>query len=816
MRYERGESPEEKLDHEYQYLRRMVDRVIKWGDNDTDIDELQARCIKFVKKAKKIRYHVVGMRTIESFINDPHRIPVYLFAKQTKGTSHFPTRPSSKNIQLGTPLENTPQQTGEIRSNSHNYSTSNLRETKNKSQPASSKIQKSPGRYRSPAEVLEKSTSSSQRRLPSHQSRADQKQPLPSPALVSKIMGSALKSSGQARTQSNFSPSSHNIRQTGNLYRAYLTAAPGTSTNDILRVVQQWIDEKQFNVSIFDNQTNIFEDGRGSAETTSVIENEKIYRLRVSEKNEQDVTYSSTILIGDIPDPWIWINIVNDNNQYVAVPRVAKYLLEKFDLFDADWAMQPEATRIGPEHVLNLVSMIRDRKRRIPLILAGSSDEPEMRDVFQQGLETWGNHVFGMGAVAILDPEATDRFNEIVGKSFAVSPWSLRTFLPEIELDDPSSARHHRFLGTRRLVEERPERVAFRLGNIVRSIAASTSVPSIVLDSVHKLEQESHRRLIHALDPSVRIDQSSLIRRSLAPTSAISTDPQIGEFHQLRIQVKMACEWLEIPSLDEDNILLVAEAVDYRKRNESVFLRVKDQLNKLESENASLRKDQSDMYEIFGLFEKDVANAEERSRSLDKQVVRLQNQVSRLQSSLARHEDPATVYGEEETSSEFPTPENMEDLLDKLVGLRAYGVYFTGDESVVEDLDRLDNTGSIVEVAWDCIVSCVDYLRAKAEGACRGNMHDYLHNPPSGFRTVAPAKHASRESDSTLNQYGNLRIFKVPADVDPTETILMQAHFKLPRAGMSSPRMHYYDDSNNSGGIYIGYIGPHLRIDGTN
>lgn len=38
----------------------------------------------------------------------------------------------------------------------------------------------------------------------------------------------------------------------------------------------------------------------------------------------------------------------------------------------------------------------------------------------------------------------------------------------------------------------------------------------------------------------------------------------------------------------------------------------------------------------------------------------------------------------------------------------------------------------------------------------------------------------------------------------------MWAYFKCSKDGTKSPRMHYYDDTDNTGKIYIGYIGPHL------
>ena len=67
-----------------------------------------------------------------------------------------------------------------------------------------------------------------------------------------------------------------------------------------------------------------------------------------------------------------------------------------------------------------------------------------------------------------------------------------------------------------------------------------------------------------------------------------------------------------------------------------------------------------------------------------------------------------------------------------------------------------------------------------------------------------------------MNQYGRERIFKVPTEVDKDGLAVMEAHFRLGKVGMISPRMHYYDNVEHDDRIYVGYIGPHLRTDGTN
>jgi len=44
----------------------------------------------------------------------------------------------------------------------------------------------------------------------------------------------------------------------------------------------------------------------------------------------------------------------------------------------------------------------------------------------------------------------------------------------------------------------------------------------------------------------------------------------------------------------------------------------------------------------------------------------------------------------------------------------------------------------------------------------------------------------------------------------------MEAHFKIGKLGMVSPRMHVLDCWVNHGKVFVGYIGAHLRVVQTN
>jgi hypothetical protein len=61
----------------------------------------------------------------------------------------------------------------------------------------------------------------------------------------------------------------------------------------------------------------------------------------------------------------------------------------------------------------------------------------------------------------------------------------------------------------------------------------------------------------------------------------------------------------------------------------------------------------------------------------------------------------------------------------------------------------------------------------------------------------------------------NQRVFRVPTTVSSEGFALMAAHFRPTRHDSFAIRMHYLDDTENTGKIYIGYIGKHLENAGS-
>lgn len=784
----------DQLDALLRSLRRRIDRAGRGALTRAEVDDLHRDCIAFRDKARRLEYFAIGLRAIDNFIaNSSRQDP----SAVSKGASADHRRATTQDRIQGDPtngegLRHRPPQSryGFVPPANPPKSAvppEGITPTAEVPGTARPPLPPTPVRTESPTTIT------------------------PSPAQLKGVMGKQLTTT-PVRPQADGPPQrphQESHRSTA-IYRTYLTSDSGVEFTQVLNVVREWMIEKEIHADLSTSGRFVHPDNSSITEITRVTTPVDLFRLTLIEKNaDSGATYNTNLVINGGGSPWVWLDISNDINSYVAVPRVAQRLLKRFPFFDGSWPMRPDATPVRTEGVPSLLKALADPHRRVPLLVAGSTDDPDMNEVFQLGLKHWGRQVFGMGGVALLDPPATQEFNKTVQRNFHLSPWSLRTFLPDLDLDDPSSSTRHRFVGAKRLVEDRPDRVASLLGHVARSVASTKPAPAAVLDALHRLDQESNRRLLESL----RVRQTREGPRDTEILRRHRRTPDDGEVQtpltELEEQVAMVLDILGIPSFEDERLLDIAEVWEVSKQAEGATEQIASRLERLEEDNARLRSDREQYIALTELAESETALSGQREFELREQVLYLQSQ-------LAKYENAADVYDEFTIPPAQGVPENMEDLVDRLVELEEHHVYFTGDARITEALAEQDHAGAVVRTTWEALQACVDYLRCKSQDDFQGSLHDYLKASPSGYRSFPVGKHAALESESTRNQFWRERVFPVPAAVRDQKETFMESHFKLAKIGMVSPRMHYFDDSNSSGCIYVGYIGPHLQTVGTN
>ncbi|MFC7742213.1 hypothetical protein ACFQXA_16540 [Nocardiopsis composta] len=168
-------------------------------------------------------------------------------------------------------------------------------------------------------------------------------------------------------------------------------------------------------------------------------------------------------------------------------------------------------------------------------------------------------------------------------------------------------------------------------------------------------------------------------------------------------------------------------------------------------------------------------------------------------------------------------PQKVEELLDRITDEQTLpNLFFTiEDRDTVRELTGSRKEGLWVTRAWEALLALDDYARYQLEHPSSGlGFHDYLREPPDGYAAIPVRRLASRESDTVRNRdkFSDKRVFRVPQEVSPDGEVTMLAHIKLDSEYGICPRLYFYPDlgPGTTNRIYIGYLGRHLPVQGTN
>ncbi|MEU8310339.1 hypothetical protein AB0C84_42895 [Actinomadura sp. NPDC048955] len=132
-------------------------------------------------------------------------------------------------------------------------------------------------------------------------------------------------------------------------------------------------------------------------------------------------------------------------------------------------------------------------------------------------------------------------------------------------------------------------------------------------------------------------------------------------------------------------------------------------------------------------------------------------------------------------------------------------------------LDHFPQAAAWRRRAWDALSTLEAYAQARSHQEPVSDLLAYCRSgaPEVSIATsiIALGEYERVRSDE---RYRRARTFPVPADVDPRGEAFFGAHIRLGPGRPPAPRMHFLDDTSNTGRIYIGYIGPHLPNQRTN
>ncbi|MFT3835288.1 MAG: hypothetical protein QM711_18550 [Micropruina sp.] len=568
---------------------------------------------------------------------------------------------------------------------------------------------------------------------------------------------------------------------------------------DAVAQVKHWLREKGFDVDL---DASVDQSTATATLAVRRLEAGDAVDLRIQLVEEQVTgTWATEFIAHDEPGADDWINVVvsNSRGRFVAVPRLARYLMQVLQLHDGliEFVDQPQV--FGPERLDDLVALLSDEARHGLVFVAGTNDKIPFQ-AFARKLGAWTKEINGLGQVILLTPDATAALIDRGKPQFAAPPWTIRTYQPGVKFDDPSDARRHRILGTTRLASEKDSVILTLLGDVARQQAATRPVDPAVRSTRRRFERLENRRLVEevavAVTPVPEEAPPTAEPESVEPSTPVKGTPQpkVSE-------IGLVKRILGLKEITEQALLdLMSRARQWgvdRASAQALQRRVDELLSKVEQlEDANT--------DLLAALDDEQSTNELLHLDLDDHG----GKINWLQSRLKDRGDYEAAYLNTPDNFRVERPDSFEKLLDLIESTD--GVSFTGNASDVLRLSQIDTNDAALRTAWDAVLALADYAKARANGDCASGLDHYLKHTPTGYRTVSSNKFGDTETGITMRRFGKERIFPVPTSVHPAGHVEMKAHFKLARTGMTSPRMHIYDGHPAAPCVFIGYIGPHL------
>ncbi|GHF44331.1 hypothetical protein FHX82_001872 [Amycolatopsis bartoniae] len=272
-------------------------------------------------------------------------------------------------------------------------------------------------------------------------------------------------------------------------FRSFLRVAPGQALLDtVIEHLGRWLASKEIHLDADRAGQYVLDHDDLVTVLRDHVEGGQLYRWRRQHPDAQprDV-WRTTITVLELPDEpgWIWTEIETRDdcpalgeapfNRCMSVPSVLRGLLAEIEALDGRTEIAPSPQWVTLGHLPDLMDYLADETRRGPVYMISQGQQP--RDEFERWARevTW--HLVGMGSAFLLDPAVELGFNEMVGSGLAVPPGTMRTYLPEVDLDNPEDPLRHRILGRTRIVGTDTRRLARMLGRAERDRAAKMPIP---------------------------------------------------------------------------------------------------------------------------------------------------------------------------------------------------------------------------------------------------------------------------------------------------------------------------------------------------
>ncbi len=532
-------------------------------------------------------------------------------------------------------------------------------------------------------------------------------------------------------------------------------------------------------------------------------------------------------------DDWVWVDVnappstpgpagsqerlVKDVDAgdawWTGVPHMVRAILSAADAHDGEMVLSARPAVVTEADVDGLISAICDPGRRGTALVAAPIPDvpgPAMID----HVERLTRECVGLSGIYVLDAGAAAQLGESFGPAHSVPLGAVRTFLPEVDPASAVDARRHRVLLARTIAEQVPGKLAHLLGRANRSRALTLPLPAPVAQVDRLLSREEPATVLRAIQatppgsPGRRSGDGAagLAPAGLAETTAVREVAIAGE-----LLTSLVSEFQSGAAHAGGPDDMTARFRELLAEGRGVLRGHREISRRLEALQDLLEDAEDDRDLVRARLEDEQLDHAETQAELLKAKLEL----DRLRGILSR---VGRVDQTRAATAAARSPGSFAELLERLDEHVLSCVIFTGDPKNALELDDFDPVGTWAAKSWDVLRVLDGYAAARRRGEFSKGVHAYLGHTPPGRPGYPPGAHSTQESEPVERspKLRKLRVLPVPTDINPDGAIFMDAHFKIARKGLISPRIYYHDDVGQTGKIYVGYIGKHFPNAHTN
>lgn len=558
---------------------------------------------------------------------------------------------------------------------------------------------------------------------------------------------------------------------------------------------------------------------------------------------------------------WMSLQVANDGRAWVATPRVAtNLLLSPGGFTDGGHVVSPDLWHVRtPEDRMALLDLLVSDRRGAVFVAAAGHQDPELAADFARKIEQWTSGARGLAHLVFLDAESAAWLREQVGGALGVAEWSVRTFRPGIDLGSAATLRMHRTMGMRALIETSEPRLRRLFSVFARQLLEEQPEPGELVAWRRTFERldsreaaEGLRRVAERADANRRRVEQSRSQwaahmehlSTLAAQRAADTDPGLvappvepvvdrpapaaesaelerlraahaaaaAERDELAATLRRVQDTLMLADLDEGSLQEVLEAATAKSEDNEAVAAGATRIETLEEQVADLEAKVAEHRDAEWAAREDAVDTQSQVLILDESVRQLSRQIVVM----AAGGDPADAAEATQDRPCAEAPGSWQELVDGFGSWEALGVVITADPDTAADLHDIDVDGRCLANTWRGLTALAGYVRAKKDGTHDGGFKTYLQAQHPGYPHYNQDWFATSETANAMTgDRAKERDLPVPTSIHADGVLEMQQHLRIGRIPNLDPRVYIHDDTNGSGVVVVGYIGPHLTTRAT-